>query len=173
MMKSIKYLLTIALFASGVLLLSSSQPKEYSASIPGWYVDLEEAEKISQETGKPILANFTGTDWCGWCKVLKREVFITKKFKEWAADNVVLLEVDFPKTFKLPNNIAAQNASLQRALKVGGYPTIWVFETQINPNTGGRSLNAMAKSGYLRGGPGVWIPDLQKKIDFANKQMGK
>jgi hypothetical protein len=34
----------------------------------GWLVNLEEAYKISKETNKPILANFTGTDWCVWCK---------------------------------------------------------------------------------------------------------
>lgn len=172
-MKKATLLIPIALLALGTLLFSSSKQNEYSASIPGWYVDLEEAERISQETGKPILANFTGTDWCGWCKVLKREVFATKKFKEWAAENVVLLEVDFPKSFKLPQEIASQNAGLQRALRVSGYPTIWVFKTTTNPDTGGRSLNAMAKTGYLRGGPDVWIPDLDKKIDFANQQMNK
>ncbi len=67
-----------------------------------WLDSYEEAAKISKETNKPILANFTGSDWCRWCKVLDKEVFRTDEFKTWASENVVLLELDFPKKKKLP-----------------------------------------------------------------------
>ena len=48
--------------------------QDYKASMDGWVVNLEKAQAISVKTGKPILANFTGTDWCGWCIRLKKEV---------------------------------------------------------------------------------------------------
>jgi protein disulfide-isomerase len=62
-----------------------------------WYTSLEEAAKVSMTTGKPIMANFTGSDWCGWCKKLKKEVFDKAEFKNWANKNIVLLDVDFPR----------------------------------------------------------------------------
>ena len=31
---------------------------------------------------------FTGSDWCGWCMRLQREVFLTPEFTKWAKDNV-------------------------------------------------------------------------------------
>ena len=58
---------------------------------------------------------------------LKNSVFTTDEFKKWAKDNVVLLEVDFPRRFKLPAAIANQNAGLQQPFQVRGYPTIFVF----------------------------------------------
>ena len=82
--------------------------EDYKASMEGWMVKIENAHKKSIAEGKPILANFTGTDWCGWCIRLRKEVFDTKKFKDWANENVVLLELDFPRRFKLPESIQQQ-----------------------------------------------------------------
>src|SRR5690625_2238264 len=80
----------------------------------GWMVDIEKAHEESVRTGKPIMANFTGSDWCGWCKRLTASVFSKQEFKDWAEDNVVLLELDFPRRMKLPEEIQQQNHSLQR-----------------------------------------------------------
>ena len=49
-----------------------------------WHIDFEKAAQISLQTGKPILADFTGSDWCGWCIKLKKEVFNTPLFRDWA-----------------------------------------------------------------------------------------
>lgn len=133
--------LTISLFAV-------AQTSNYTASQEGWLVDMNEAHKISQETGKPILANFTGSDWCGWCKRLKAAVFDKPEFKEWADQNVVLLELDFPRKKQIPQNIRQQNYSLQQALGVRGYPTIWVFTTSVNEDTGGMNITKLGKTGY-------------------------
>ena len=128
----------------------------YKASMDGWLVSLEEANALSVKTGKPIMANFTGTDWCGWCKKLRREVFDTPEFKKWAAENVILLELDFPRSFKLPENIQSQNQQMQQALSVRGYPTIWFFTLQNN-DKGQVNINAMGKTGYVAGGPAAFI----------------
>lgn len=138
---------------------------EYKASMPGWEVDIKKAITESQRTGKPILANFTGTDWCGWCIRLKKEVFITEEFNNWAKDNVVLLELDFPRRFKLPEEIAQQNSELQQAFGVRGFPTLWVFDVSVDPNTGKYNLNGKAKTGYVAGGPNKWIKDLENKMN--------
>ena len=85
----------------------SPQPKtvsetDYRAHADGWLVDINKAYEISKKTGKPIMANFTGSDWCGWCVKLKNEVFDKPAFKEWAAKTVVLVELDFPRRFQIP-----------------------------------------------------------------------
>jgi thioredoxin-related protein len=58
--------------------------------------DFEKAKKISKKTKKPILIYFTGSDWCPPCKMLKEDFFYTEKFKEKAA-NFVLVMADFPR----------------------------------------------------------------------------
>ena len=120
----------------------------YTAEQEGWLVSLEEAYQESQKTGKPIMANFTGSDWCGWCKKLSAAVFVKPEFKEWAAENVVLLELDFPRRKQLPEEIREQNYSLQKSFGVRGYPTIWVFNLEKDKKSGQFSIEALGKTGY-------------------------
>lgn len=121
--------------------------QEYKAGNEGWLVDLDEAYQISQKTGKPIMANFTGSDWCGWCKRLTANVFSKPQFKKWAEDNVVLLELDFPRRKQLPDDIRQQNYSLQQAFKVRGYPTVWVFNLEKDANDR-FAIEALGRTGY-------------------------
>jgi len=124
-----------------------------------WLSSYEEAAKISKETNKPILANFTGSDWCGWCKVLNKEVFKTDEFKTWASENVVLLVLDFPKRKKLSEAQKIQNYTLQKAFGVRGYPTIILF----NPGKGKdpkKDMVALGKTGYVKGGASKWIASI-------------
>jgi len=122
---------------------------DYKAKNDGWLVLIDEAYAESQKTGKPILANFTGSDWCGWCKRLDKSVFHHKEFQDWADDNVVLLELDFPRRFKVPQFIQEQNANLQRAFQVRGFPTLWLFELERD-NAGQFNVNALGKTGYTK-----------------------
>ncbi|MBK8621699.1 MAG: thioredoxin family protein [Saprospiraceae bacterium] len=121
---------------------------EYKAENEGWLVNLEEAFQLSQKTGKPIMANFTGSDWCGWCKRLTASVFVQDEFKKWAADNVILLEVDFPRRKQLPANIQEQNAGLQQAFQVRGYPTVWVFHLTKDAQLNQFQVQALGSTGY-------------------------
>lgn len=160
-MKILKHL-TIVLFLVFGATTAWAQPmksgiaKPYSASIPGWLTNIDEANALSAKTGKPIMANFTGSDWCGWCKKLRREVFDTPEFQKWAAENVVLLELDYPRSFQLPDNIKKQNQQLQQVFGVRGYPTIWFF-TLSNNDQGQASINPLGKTGYVKGGPSAFI----------------
>lgn len=122
---------------------------DYKAKNEGWLVSIDEAYAQSQETGKPILANFTGSDWCGWCKRLDKSVFHKADFKKWADKNVVLLELDFPRRFKLPAAVQEQNRNLQQAFGVRGYPTIWLFDMDQD-DAGQFSVNALGKTGYTK-----------------------
>ncbi|MBC7884658.1 MAG: thioredoxin family protein [Saprospiraceae bacterium] len=120
----------------------------YAAENAGWLVNLDEAYTKSKATGKPIMANFTGSDWCGWCKRLTANVFAHEAFKTWAEKNVILLELDFPKRKAMPENIKGQNASLQQAFQVTGYPTVWIFNLEKNATSNQYSIEALGKTGY-------------------------
>jgi len=135
----------LAFSISGVLFAQ----EEYKAELDGWLVNLEEAYEISKKENKPILANFTGSDWCGWCKKLSASVFKKEDFKKWADDNVVLLELDYPRRKQVPAEIKKQNAGLQQAFKVRGYPSVWVFD--LDKGDDGRfNISALGKTGYTK-----------------------
>lgn len=116
-----------------------------------WYTRISEAHAASVANNKPIFAFFTGSDWCGWCKKLQREVFAKPAFKEWAAQKVILLELDFPRGKQLEPEIAQQNQELQQAFQVRGYPTIWVFTLQEKKETQQMEIAALGSLGYPQG----------------------
>lgn len=124
------------------------KPAVYASAKPGWLVDLDEAYAISNKEGKPILANFTGSDWCGWCKKLDADVFSKPEFQEWAKKNVVLLELDFPRRMQIPEKNRQQNAAMQQALQITGYPTIWAINLNKDEATGKYQVNKLGKTGY-------------------------
>lgn len=123
--KSLLFLATIAALFFSVSLYA---PKKSAAKESlEWHTDIEKARELSVKQHKPIFAFFTGSDWCGWCHKLQREVFAKPEFIAWAKKNVVLVELDFPRRKQLPKELMEQNMSLQQAFQVQGYPTIWIF----------------------------------------------
>lgn len=148
-MTTLKYFISFCVLMTftAAAIAQEAAKEEYKAENPGWLVDIDEAYEISQKTGKPILANFTGSDWCGWCKKLTATVFSKPEFNEWAEKNVVLLELDFPRRKTLPEEIQQQNASLQNAFKVTGYPSVWVFHLSKDDKKG-YQIDALGRTGY-------------------------
>jgi thioredoxin-related protein len=116
-----------------------------------WFYDLNEAHNESVKTNKPIFSFFTGSDWCGWCTMLQKNVFAKIDFIAWAKANVVLLELDFPKKTAQSPELKTQNQNLQQALGVTGYPTIWLFTTTKNAESGAFNLTTIGKLGYPSG----------------------
>jgi thioredoxin-related protein len=137
-----KLMLFIVFFASSVLLFAQTESKLV------WQTDLVKAHQLSQATKKPIFAFFTGSDWCGWCKKLQKDVYAKPEFVAWAEKNVILLELDFPRMKQLPPELAQQNNSLQQFFKVSGFPTVWMFFTQFDETNKRFSINALGSLGY-------------------------
>jgi thiol-disulfide isomerase/thioredoxin len=119
-----------------------------------WYEDANQAFEQSAKTKKPIFGFFTGSDWCGWCHKLEHDVLSKPEFKTWAAKNVILLELDFPRNKQLPETLANQNAGLQRAFQVQGFPTIWLFFMDKDAATANYKINALGSLGYPHAEPG-------------------
>lgn len=120
-----------------------------SGSIPLtiWHDSFETAQQASRDSGKPILADFTGSDWCSWCVKLKQDVFETPEFKDWASENVILLELDYPKRAAQSAATRRQNKELAERYGITGYPTVLLLDTEGD---------VLGKLGY-KSGPSEWI----------------
>ena len=125
-----------------------------------WHTDVNKAINISVQTGKPLFFFFTGSDWCGWCKKLVREVFVKPEFKKWATKNVVLVELDFPRRTKLPEATQKQNRELANMFGVRGYPSVWLVTPTIVD--GKVNFNKLGSQGYVAGGPKAWTAGANK-----------
>ncbi len=120
-----------------------------------WETDINKAIKVSNSTKKPLLLFFTGSDWCGWCIRLQKEVLKTPEFATWAKKNVVLVELDFPRKNTQSEQIKAQNNGLQQAFGVQGFPTIY-FAT-AKTKDGKPSFTGLGTTGYVAGGPSAFL----------------
>jgi thioredoxin-related protein len=63
-----------------------------------WHTDYATALATAEETGRPVLTVFTGSDWCQHCRTLERQVLETAEFRGWAEERVVLLMIDLPQS---------------------------------------------------------------------------
>lgn len=114
-----------------------------------WGTDIAAAKALAKKQGQPILLDFTGSDWCGWCIKMKKESLDQKAFTDFAAKNVVLVEVDFPSKKALPEATKKQNDDLKKQYKVNGFPTFVLIDAD------GKELGRQV--GYLKGGPDAFV----------------
>jgi protein disulfide-isomerase len=127
------------------------------AGSKGWMTNWEEAKAKAKAENKPILINLTGSDWCGWCIKIEKEVFSTKEFQEYAAANVVLMEADFPRKKELPADLKKQNEALKKEYLNGGYPTVYLLDAE------GKKLSD--DIGELKGGTAEYIKTITALIE--------
>lgn len=118
--------------------------------------DFDAAKAKAVKEGKPIFINFTGTDWCGWCIKLEKEVFSKKAFQDYAKENLVLVEVDFPKNKEQTAELKAQNKKLDKEYGVEGYPTLYLLDA-----TGTKLTEDI---GYREGGPEAYVEHLKSLL---------
>jgi len=149
-MKKFLVVLLVALSINGF-----AQQKEIE-----WHTDVNKAVNLSVQTGKPLFFFFTGSDWCGWCKKLVKEVFVKKEFKSWATKNAILVELDFPRRTPISEDLKKQNRELGQIFGVRGYPTGWFVTPTIVD--GKVNFNKHGSQGYVAGGPKAWIAGANK-----------
>ncbi len=95
-----------------------------------WHSDFDKAVEIANQTNRPLLVNFTGSDWCSWCVKLKSDVFSTDEFNQWAKDQVVLVELDYPKNKPQLPATKRRNQDLAEKYLVQNYPTVLLISPQ-------------------------------------------
>lgn len=143
-----KKIYLIAVFFLGLVVTQAQELK--------WHTDVKEAIAIGNKERKPLLLFFTGSDWCGWCIRLQKEVLLTPEFTKWAKEKVVLVELDYPRSVPQTQEVKRQNYELQNAFGVQGYPTVY-FATASTREDGKINFQGLGKTGYVPGGPVAWL----------------
>ena len=123
-----------------------------------WMTDFEAAQKKAAAENKAMLVDFTGSDWCGWCIKLDDEVFSEEAFQDYAAESLVLVEIDFPRSKPQTDELKAQNKALAEKFGIQGFPTILIF----TPNG-----DLIEKTGYRRGGADAYVDHLKEIVASA------
>jgi protein disulfide-isomerase len=125
------------------------------AGLDDWQTNFDQAKKMALEKKEPIMAVFTGSDWCPWCMKLEKEVLTKDEFKDYAKTSLVLFLADFPSSRKLKEEIAKQNQELAEKYGVEGFPTVLIL------NADGKVL---AKTGYRAGGAAQYVEYIKNLI---------
>src|SRR5438874_6929764 len=95
-----------------------------------WMTDVPKAVEKAKAEKKLVMLDFTGSDWCGWCIKLHKEVFSKPEFAEYAKKNLVLVELDFPHGKKQSDELKKANEQLMSKYQVRGFPTIVVLNDE-------------------------------------------
>ena len=122
------FILRAAIVAVSTLVISGATAAE------GWLVSFEKAKAESTKQGKPILMEFTGSDWCPPCKALAKNVFSKDVFKTEMPKHYILLKLDNPrdKSKQTPEEIA-QYKTLSKQYKITGVPSILLTDAKGTP----------------------------------------
>jgi thioredoxin-related protein len=155
---------TILTFLFGLLLFVSAksnaqtQTETETETGPKWYTNYNEAAQVAKAENKPIMMVFAGSDWCKPCIMLRKEVWDTDAFKQYAQQNLVLVELDFPRFKKnqLPQEQVKHNEEMAAKYnKEGSFPLVVLTKPDGS---------IIAKTGYQAGGPDKYIPHLQQLL---------
>ncbi|HSW55247.1 MAG TPA: thioredoxin family protein [Ignavibacteriaceae bacterium] len=146
-----------ALFVLFILLFTSCNNGQASSSTGNlnWNGNLEKAIELAKKENKAVLVNFTGSDWCIWCKRLSAEVFDQKEFEEYAEKSLVLVMLDFPKDIAQTQEIKEYNNKLAQKYGIQGFPTILL----INGNG-----QLVAQTGYQPGGAAKYVEHIKSYL---------
>lgn len=95
----------------------------------GWTDNFTAAVGKAKAEKKPILALFTGSDWCPPCQNLEKNILLQPAFKDFAKQHLVPLFLDFPRDAKIDDGVKKQNDDLAKKFSVEAYPTILVLSS--------------------------------------------
>ena len=123
-----------------------------------WLKDYVLARNKAKAENKPILMYFSGSDWCKPCIQFSREVFDQEEFRSYAAENLVLLKLDFPryKKNRLTTEQTKHNeAQAARFNNEGSFPLVLIID---------KDENILLQTGYRDGGMKGFINYMEEKL---------
>ena len=129
----------------------------------GWLTSYDEAKQLSKEKNIPILLNFSGSDWCGPCIRMKKEIFESATFMDFAANRLILLNADFPRRKK--NQLSGVQLKHNEAL-AEKYNPLGKFPLTLLLDAEGKLLKEW--DGYPEGSAGEFVQQINK-IDHGGK----
>ena len=117
--------------------------------------DYDAALKQAAAEDKYVLVDFSGSDWCGWCIKLDKEVFSKEEFVSYADENLILVLIDFPNSKPQSDEQKATNNALAKKYGIQGFPTVLI----LNPKG-----EVVKRTGYQQGGPEAYIEMIKNAI---------
>ena len=94
-----------------------------------WLTDLDAAKAQGVKENKPVLVDFTGSDWCPPCIQLHKVVFQSAEFAA-VASKYVLVELDYPRKTPQAPELKAKNAELSKKFGISGFPTVLLIDAK-------------------------------------------
>ena len=80
----------------------------------GWHYNLDEARQLAKDQHKHILLNFSGSDWCAPCILLRRQILDNPDFLLMADTSLILVNADFPRSQR--NQLTAQQQAINNSM---------------------------------------------------------
>ena len=120
-----------------------------------WLTDYNAALAAAESTGRPVLALFTGSDWCPHCKTLEHNVFGSEIFQNWAAKNVILLMIDLPQA-GITQEVRDERSQVCINYGVRTFPSVLL----LGPDGG----KITAQTGYKGQSAGEWLAKMQEHM---------
>ncbi len=120
-----------------------------------WSEDFAACQELAKQTGHPIFALFTGSDWCGWCKRLEGEVLSKDEFLKYAGKKLILFKADFPNKIPQTDKLKRQNEDLAKKYSIQGFPTVLLLD---------KNGKVIGETGYRKGGPEKYVENIKKLI---------
>ena len=147
-MKTITKLIAVAAMTAGTAFAGE-----------GWLTNIEKAQALAKKEGRMVLVDFTGSDWCPPCKALHSKIFLSKEFKTYAKEKLVLVEIDFPRRKQLSDEQKKYNQAQANKYGLLGVPMVLVFDSkgkQVHKEVGFRGQSPKAYINNLKslGKPG-------------------
>ena len=146
---------TNALFAMCACACMAASAAKLSKSVPsGWGEDFAAAQKAAAAGDKYILIAFSGSDWCGWCVKMDKDIYSDKKFVRAAKKSFELVMIDSPHNTSILSPLAKnQNPGLLEKFRIRGFPCTIL----VHPD----GTEAKRFGGYQRGGPEAFLEALK------------
>jgi serine/threonine-protein kinase len=130
-----------------------------------WGTDFEAAKAQASQQKKDLFIYFTGSDWCSWCLLVRKNVFDQDAFIEYVPRHFGLVELDFPQYKARPKNFAANRELFQRwGLK--GFPSLILADARGRPY-------ASLRDGKVRDNAAAYVTRMEelRKVRVARDEL--
>ncbi len=106
-------------------------------SFTNWGTNLDVAKKEAVAQHKLVLLNFSGSDWCGPCIKLHKQIFSNEIFTNFSDKELILVNADFP---RLKKNQLSKELIHENELLAEKYNPKGAFPLTLLLNTNGEVI---------------------------------
>jgi thioredoxin-related protein len=132
--------------------------------VPDWGYNLDEAKAKASKENKVILLNFSGSDWCGPCNKMRKEIFENEAFNKYASKNLILVNADFP---RLKKNQLDQKQQAHNNIVAEKYNTKGAFPFTVLLDASGNIIGQW--DGYPKGTSDDFIEQVKERIESSKQ----